>query len=85
MDHHDLPAGPDVDRLKVPEDLLRQLHDANARLQAARRHLEEAMDETELIFRHEQNVEDHFGEVRKAEKDVEEISKKIQEILGRKV
>jgi hypothetical protein len=84
MVQDDSASGPDIDRLKVPEDLHRQLHEANARLHAARKNLEDAMEETTLIFRHEQNVEDHFGEVRQAEKQVEEITEKIQEILRRK-
>ena len=76
MSHDPLPTGPDVDRHKVPPDLFRQLHDANERLHAARQHLEEAMDETTLIFRHEQNVEDHFAEVRKVEQQVGRFPKK---------
>jgi septation ring formation regulator EzrA len=79
------PSGPDVQRLMVPEELLRQLHDAGARLEVAKQHLEEAMDETELVSRHGQQVEDRLGELRKTEKELEEISEKIKEILGRTV
>jgi len=79
------PSGPDVRRLMVSEELLRQLHDADERLRVAKLGLEEAMDETELVSRHGQQVEDRLGDVRKAEKELEEISAKIKEILGRKV
>jgi len=43
------------------------------------------MDETELVSRHGQQVEDRLGELRKTEKELEEISEKIKEILGRTV
>jgi succinate dehydrogenase/fumarate reductase flavoprotein subunit len=78
------PTGPDVERLKVPEELLQRLHGANESLHVAKKRLEEAMDETSLVFRHEQNVEERFAELRLAEKDLEEISGIINEILGRK-
>ncbi|HEX4055220.1 MAG TPA: hypothetical protein VHX86_13230 [Tepidisphaeraceae bacterium] len=85
MPDEPIPSGADVDRLMVPEELLRQLHDANTRLRAAREHWEEAMEESERIMSHETNVESQFGEVREAQKRVDEIAEKIKEILGRKV
>jgi hypothetical protein len=85
MPQETTPTGPDVDRLKVPEELLRQLQEADERLRVAREHLEKAMDETELIMSHQHQVEDRFGDLRQAEKDVEAISERINEILGRKV
>jgi len=85
MPQEPTPSGPDVERLMVPEELLKQLHAANESLRVAKERLEEAMDETELVFRHQQQVEERFGELRKSEKDLEEISGKINEILQRKV
>ncbi len=77
------PSGPDVNRLMVPEELLTQLHEATGRLQTARKRFEEAMDETSLVGRHEQQVEDRLTDYRNTQKELEEISGKIKEILAR--
>jgi hypothetical protein len=79
------PSGPDVNRLMVPEELLMQLHDATGRLQTARKRFEEAMDETSLAGRHEQQVEERLTDYRNTQKELEEISGKIKEILARTV
>ena len=75
------PTGPDVDRLIVPDDLLRQLHDANERFRLAKEQLQQATDASD--FEHEKGVEDRFVELRKAERDLEDLTAKVQEILGR--
>ena len=42
-----------------------------------------AMDDTD--YDHGRHVVDRFAEVRKAERELEELTAKVQEILGRKV
>jgi hypothetical protein len=79
------PSGPDVNRLMVPEELLQQLHEATGRLQAARKRVEEAMDETTLVFRHEEQIEERLADLKSTQTEVEEISGKIKEILARTV
>jgi uncharacterized protein Yka (UPF0111/DUF47 family) len=75
------PTGPDVDRLKVPDDLLRQLHDANERFRLAKDQLQETTNDSG--DRHVKRVEDRFAELRKAERDLEDLTAKVQEILRR--
>jgi hypothetical protein len=77
------PTGPDVNRLIVPEELLAQVHDARERFRLSRENLEMAMDDTD--YDHGRHVVDRFAEVRKAERELEELTAKVQEILGRKV
>ncbi|HEY1923190.1 MAG TPA: hypothetical protein VGG44_10615 [Tepidisphaeraceae bacterium] len=79
-----MPTGPDVNRLIVPEELLQRLHDATIRLQTDRKRFEEAMNETTLIFRHEQQVEERFTDFRNTQNEIEKISAEIKEILARK-
>jgi hypothetical protein len=72
-----------VDRLLVPEELLQQLHAAHERFHAAREKLKGAMDAAD--YDHVRHVDAHYTELRAAEKLVEELDEKVQEILGRKV
>jgi hypothetical protein len=81
MPQQPLPTGPDLDRLMVPDDLLRQLHDANERFRLAKEQLQETTNDSD--DRHVQRVEDRFAELRKAERDLEELTAKVQEILRR--
>jgi hypothetical protein len=83
MDSSPTPTGPDVDRLKVPEELLQQVHDARERFRISRENLEKAMEDTE--YDHGQHVEEHLAAMRKAEGEMEELTKKVKEILGREV
>jgi flagellar biosynthesis chaperone FliJ len=83
MPRDPIPSGPDVNRLMVPEELLTQLHEATGRLQSARKRFEEAMDETALMGRHGQQVEERLIDYRKTQSELEEISTKIKEILAR--
>ena len=81
MPQQPLPTGPDLDRHMVPDDLLRQLHDANERFRLAKEQLQETTNDSD--DRHVQRVEDRFAELRKAERDLEELTAKVQEILRR--
>jgi hypothetical protein len=83
MEPEPLPSGPDVNRLTVPDELHQKLHDANQRFHEAKRNLEEAMNDTE--YDHGQHVEQRIEEVRKIEKEIEDLNGQVAEILGRKV
>jgi hypothetical protein len=83
MESPKMPSGPDVERLIVPEALLQQVHDAHERFHAAKEALKGAMDSTD--YDHTQHVNERYAELRKAEKEVEELNEKVQEILRRKV
>jgi hypothetical protein len=83
MESSPTPTGPDVNRLIVPEELLKQVHDAKERFRLSRENLEKAMDDTD--YDHGQHVDNRFADVRKAEREMEELTAKVQEILGRKV
>jgi hypothetical protein len=82
MESKPTPQGPDVDRLIVPDELLQQLQKANERFHAAKESLERTSGDSE--YDHGQHVEDRLTDVRKIEQEIEELSKKIQEILGRR-
>jgi hypothetical protein len=83
MDATPNPTGPDVDRLKVPEELLQQLHSAHERFHLSKQNLEKAMADSE--YDHGQHVAERLAEVQKIEKEVEDLNDKVQEILQRKV
>ncbi len=83
MESTPTPTGPDVERLKVPEELLKQVHDARERFRLSKENLEKAMEDSD--YDHGQHVEGHFAELRKAERELEELTDKVQEILSRKV
>ena len=76
------PTGPDVERLKVPEELIKQVHEARERFRLAKENLESATKETE--YDHGRHVEERMEDMRKAEREMEELTDKVQEILGRK-
>lgn len=75
------PSGPDVERLRVSEDLVKQLRDADERCHAARNQVENTMDDAG--FSHGQRVEEKTDQLRKAEREVQEIQQKIKEIMKR--
>jgi hypothetical protein len=83
MEMEPLPSGPDVNRLHVPDDLHQKLHEANQRFHEAKRNLEEAMKDTE--YDHGQHVEQRIEEVRRIEKEIEELNGQVKEILARRV
>jgi hypothetical protein len=83
MESSPTPTGPDVERLMVPEELITQVHEARERFRVAKENLEKAMDDTE--YDHGQHVDDRYAELRKAERELEDLTDKVQEILGRKV
>jgi hypothetical protein len=82
MESSPTPTGPDVERLKIPEELLKQVHDARERFRLSKENLEKAMEDSD--YDHGQHVEDHFAELRKAERELEDLTDKVQEILSRK-
>jgi protein-arginine kinase activator protein McsA len=82
MDFAPTPSGPDVDRLRVPEELAKQVHEARERFRISKENLEKAMEDTE--YDHGQHVEERIEDLRKAERELESLTEKVQEILGRK-
>ena len=82
MDSSPTPTGPDIERLKVPQELINQIHEARERFRVARENMEKVMEDSD--YDHEQHVEDRLAAVRKAERELEELTGKVQEILGRK-
>ena len=72
-------AVKDAEELQVPEDLLKQLHEADARLHEARRAMEQTMDDAD--YDHQHRVDASSGDLNAAEREVEEISAKIHKSL----
>jgi hypothetical protein len=83
MEYIPTPSGPDVNRLIVPDDLLKQVQEARERFHTAKADLEKAMDEAE--YDHGRHVKERYAELRKVEAELEDLTGKVQEILGRKV
>ena len=81
MSQEPQPSGPEIDRLIVPDDLLRQLDEATERFRLAKERLQQATDAPD--YQHVGRVEVRFNELRKAERDLEELSAKVQEVLRR--
>jgi protein subunit release factor A len=77
METHTNPT--DASQLRVPDELLKQLSDANRKFHDAREHLEQAVNASE--FSHQERINQTTGELRQAEEEVEEVTRKIQEIL----
>jgi predicted methyltransferase len=69
----------DAEELRVRDDLLKQLHEANARLHAARQAMEQTMDDSEPDHAKRVDVTSH--ELGEAERAVEEINAKIHDSL----
>ena len=67
----------------VPEDLLRKYHQAVDHLHGAKVELAKAQESSE--YQHQQYVNDQMEVVRRAEKEVEDLTAKVKEILERKV
>lgn len=63
----------------VSEDLMKRMHDANARLHDARLGVERAMEGSD--YRHQQRVNDAEDHLQKVQKDLEEIDRAIQAAL----
>jgi hypothetical protein len=76
------PHGPDVDRLIVPDELVKKLHDANKRFHEAKAKLEGSMESDD--YDHNEHCERQFDELRKMESEIEELERKIREIVARK-
>jgi hypothetical protein len=83
MEETPLPTGPDVNRLMVPEELLRKQHEANDRLREARKQLAEAQESSD--YDHQRHVTEKMEGVRQVEKEVEELEKQVKEVLTRNV
>lgn len=69
----------DTPRFGVSEELIAQLHDATSRFHEARRRLEEQMDGVE--HRHQERVDIAGAEVRRIEREIEDLSAKIHNAL----
>ncbi len=67
----------------VPEDLLQQYHQAVDHLRGAKEELAKAQESSE--YQHQQYVNEQMEVVRRAEREVEELTAKVKEILERKV
>lgn len=76
------PSGPDVDRLIVPDDLLKQVQAVRERFHEQKLELEKAMDA--MDYDHGKHVKDRYAELQKIEREMEELNDKVREILGRK-
>ncbi len=63
----------------VPEELMRQFHQANEHFQHCREQLEQSMDGSE--FRHQERVEAATNELRQAEGELERVEGQIREVL----
>lgn len=83
METHTNPTGPDPSQLRVPDELLKQLSEANRKFHDAREHMEQAVAATE--FSHQERVNQTTEELRQAEEEVEEVTRKIKEILRQPV
>ena len=71
------PSQPDPPRVnRVPDELLQQLHEANARFHRAKEQLEGAMNNTD--FAHQHHLNQAESEMREAERVVEEIDRRIR-------
>jgi flagellar hook-basal body complex protein FliE len=63
-------------KLRVPDELLAQLHAANQKFHEAKQRLEQTMAETQEDHLH--RVADQMQKFRQAEAEMEEISRKIK-------
>ncbi|MDB5172671.1 MAG: hypothetical protein JWO87_3193 [Phycisphaerales bacterium] len=70
----------DASRDKVPDELVNQLHDANAHFHSAKQQMEQAMDDPE--FNQQSRVESNTEKLRDAEREVEEVTRKIHKATG---
>ena len=61
---------------------MKELDAANEHFSAAKRHLEEASESTE--FDHQEHISQRGEELRAAERELEEVTRKIDEAIGRK-
>ena len=62
---------------RVPDEMVRQLHEANGRADALRRRLEETLGDSE--YRHSERAHQVGEELRAAEREIEEISGRIRD------
>jgi hypothetical protein len=72
---------PNVEIKKVPEELLGELHQAIDQFHKGREQVEAAMDGSEP--RHQERLNQAEEELRRAEGQVEEVDRRIQEELTR--
>jgi RNA polymerase-binding transcription factor DksA len=69
---------PQASDLKIPAELLAELHAANERFHAAKQKLEQTMDDTG--YRHTERNEQEMENIRRAEREIEEIEAKIRQL-----
>jgi hypothetical protein len=67
------------DASNVPEELMKRLHDANARLHDARLGVERTMDDSE--YRHRERLNEAEEHLQQVEKELEEIDEAIKTAL----
>ena len=72
---------PHAEIKKVPDELLGQLHDANAQFHKSREGVEAAMDGSDP--RHQERLNQAEEAIRRAEEEVEKVEKQIAEGLER--
>lgn len=63
----------------ISEELIEKLHEANQHFSEAKEHLENAIDSTE--YSHQEMIDKRSEELRAAERNVEEITEKIEKVL----
>lgn len=68
---------------KLPNELLDQLHGANERLHSGRQRLEKALESTE--DGHQERVHAVSAELRQAQREWDEVDRKIHEAMGAEV
>jgi peptidoglycan hydrolase CwlO-like protein len=66
----------------VPDELVKKLHDANQRFHEAKGKLQGSVESVD--YDHQDHYQRQFEEVRKMESEIEELEKKIREIVSRK-
>ena len=74
-------TGMDATPGHVPDELMQQLHDASERFARERQARDEVVEGND--FRHQERVDAATENLRKAEREVEEIEQRIRQFLGR--
>jgi chromosome segregation ATPase len=66
---------------RVPDELMEQLHHATERFHACRQDLERSMSSSE--YRHQERINAAEEQLRKAEREMEELDERIKKWLAR--
>ncbi len=73
------PTPPSPAQLRVPEELIQQLDEANTQFHEGKEHLEAELDSFEPDRQH--RLDRRRAELQEAERRLEEVSKKIHETI----